>query len=94
MIPKKIKVKITDKVHGFQYNNVRYVPGDIVEIPARLFRADFMTKVLPPAPKKPEPEAPKEEPKPEVPDAHTADEESPVLLVVVLLKSHLQAITR
>jgi|GEM_PF-4943797 len=30
---------------------VKYVPGDVLEVPERFFRTDIMEKVLPPAPK-------------------------------------------
>jgi len=67
-------VRITKKVSHYAIDGVRYGPGDIFEIPERLFKAHFMEKVVPPPPKPvvkveppetPEepPETPKDEPK-------------------------------
>lgn len=47
-MPRKIKVKITKKVHSFRYGDKVFKPGDTLKILPQYFRADFMVKVLPP----------------------------------------------
>jgi len=47
-MPKKIKVVITKKVHSYRYGDEVFKPGDTLEILPQYFRADFMTKVVPP----------------------------------------------
>lgn len=67
-MPKKIKVRITDKVGAvFTLDGVKHLPGEIIEIPAKSFRPDHYEKVEPPAPK------PKPKPK-EPPSAKSAEE--------------------
>lgn len=58
---KKIKVRLLDKVNSYRLGDTSYKPGDVFEIPSRLFRPDFFEKVLPPPPK-PTPPSPAPEP--------------------------------
>lgn len=63
-MPKKekiLKVRLTEQVNSFWHENVRYKPGDEFEIPERLFRSDFMEKVVPPEKKPIVQEKPTEE---------------------------------
>lgn len=55
-----MKVKITEKVSAYWFKGVCYGPGDVVEIPAKNFCADFMEKVVKPKPA-PAPKPTKEE---------------------------------
>lgn len=51
-MPKKMKVRLTKKIHAYRHEGHRYFPGDIVEIEESAFRADFMEKWEPPKPTK------------------------------------------
>lgn len=66
--PKTIKVRLTKKVHSYAIGDKRYVPGDVFEIPERLFREDFMQKVTPPPKPTKKTESPKETEEPEEPN--------------------------
>lgn len=64
-MPKKVKVRITKKVHAFAYEGVRYFPGDELEVPLPVFNAGerrgIMEKVEPPEAKAKKTESKSEE---------------------------------
>ena len=40
-----MKVRLNNKIHRFGYDGKRYLPGDVFEVPAELFRSDIMVEI-------------------------------------------------